>query len=279
MADRADELRIAIPDYRPRPMTDSTTAIEDAIDVLTGRDEVLVFTGAGISTESGIPDFRGPDGVWTKVDPDEFTLQRYLEREETRIASWRRRADAPFLDAVPNRAHHALVELWGGGHMVGCVTQNIDGLHQRAGLPSASVVELHGNVRHTVCMDCGRRYPTVEVLERVDAGEADPRCEACGGILKVGAIFFGEMMPTDELARAHDMAERADSVLVIGSTLSVFPAAGIPLVVVEAGHPMVIVNQGETEFDGLAEVKVDMAAGDAVPPIVAGLTRHWRAGA
>jgi NAD-dependent deacetylase len=247
-----------------------------AVDALQGRTRILVFTGAGVSTESGIPDFRGPDGVWTKVDPEEFTFERYVERTETRVRSWRQRADSHVLDAVPNRAHHAITDLWRSELMVGCVTQNIDGLHQRAGLPDEAVVELHGNARQTVCLGCGSKTGTHVVMERVDAGEADPRCPSCDGILKVDVVFFGEVMPSAALARGHAMADAADAVLVVGSTLSVFPAAYIPLEVAGAGRPLVILNQGATEFDDLAAVTIDASAGDALPRIVAGVTEARR---
>ena len=246
-------------------------ALDSAVAALARCERLLVFTGAGISTESGIPDFRGPDGVWTKVDPEEFTIDRYISRAETRISSWQRRNDSGFLGAIPNRAHHALVDLWDTGRMGGCVTQNIDGLHQMAGLPAQAVVELHGNARTTSCLDCGQRTATDAVVVRVEAGDADPACLVCGGILKVDVVFFGEDLPVGELARAHDLAEVADGVLVIGSSLSVFPAALIPLAVVEAGGPMVIVNQGATDFDSLAVATIDSPAGDAVPSIVAAL--------
>jgi NAD-dependent deacetylase len=246
--------------------------IRRAITALTGRTNVLVFTGAGISTESGIPDFRGPDGVWTRVDPAEFTYQRYVDRAETRKASWRHRAASHVLDAEPNDAHRAVVTLWEANRVVGCVTQNIDGLHQRAGLPDDAVVELHGNAHNTICLGCGGLVATRDVMARVEGGDEDPLCLGCGGILKADVVFFGEDMPVLELARSHDMAAAADAALVVGSTLSVFPAAYVPLAVVEAGHPMVIVNQGATEFDELAEVTVDMPAGEALPRIVAGVT-------
>jgi NAD-dependent deacetylase len=247
--------------------------IARAVEALTGRTNVLVFTGAGVSTESGIPDFRGPSGVWTRVDPAEFTYDRYVESADTRRASWRHRAASHVLDAEPNPAHHAIVELWEANRIVGCVTQNIDGLHQKAGLPAEVVVELHGNAALTTCLGCGAGLPTSTVMERVDAGDDDPHCHECGGILKAAVVFFGEAMPVGEMERSHDMAVAADAVLVVGSTLSVFPAAYIPLAVVEAGHPMVIVNRGPTEFDGLADATVDMPAGEALPAIVAALTR------
>lgn len=230
-----------------------------------------MFTGAGISTESGIPDFRGPDGVWTRVDPDEFTIDRYLERRETRVASWRNRGESGVLDAIPNPGHEALVRLWEAGKMLGCVTQNIDGLHQAAGLPEETVVELHGNARHTICTGCRLRSDTTEIIARVDAGDDDPHCDRCASPLKVDVVFFGEAMPVDAMLRSHDLADRADAVIVIGSTLSVFPAAYIPLAVVDNGHPMVIVNRGATEFDRLATATVEAAAGEALPAIVAGI--------
>jgi len=247
--------------------------IAAAVDALVGSTSLLVFTGAGISTESGIPDFRGPDGVWTRVDPDEFTIDRYLERRETRVASWRNRDESGVLDAIPNPGHEALVRLWESGRMQGCVTQNIDGLHQAAGLPEEAVVELHGNARHAICTGCRHRSDTTDILARVEAGDDDPHCDRCGSPLKVDVVFFGEAMPVDAMLRSHQLAERADAVLVVGSTLSVFPAAYIPLAVVDNGHPMVIVNQGATDFDSLATVTVETAAGAAVPAIVNGLLR------
>jgi NAD-dependent deacetylase len=247
------------------------SAVEPAVAALEGRERILVFTGAGISTESGIPDFRGPDGVWTKVDPAEFTLERYLSSADTRRASWQRRTRSGALDAAPNRGHEAVVRLWETGRMVGCVTQNIDGLHTAAGLPDEAVVEVHGNARTTSCLDCGATLPTTEVAERVAAGDDDPACEECGGILKVDVVYFGEMLPDDAMAQAFEWSAHADAVLAIGSTLGVFPAASVPLDVVRAGHPMVIVNRGATEMDALATVIVQGAAGETLPELVAHL--------
>jgi NAD-dependent deacetylase len=242
--------------------------ITDAAQALNGCSSILVFTGAGISTESGIPDFRGPDGVWTKVDPEEFTYSRYLANPDTRSRGWAMRAESGVLDAMPNAAHHAIVELWDGGLMIACVTQNIDGLHQAAGLPDNAVIELHGSAHNTICVSCGSRQPTVLVLERVAGGEDDPICTDCGGILKPDVIFFGEMMPGREMMRAAMAAGEADAVLAVGSTLSVFPAANVPLEVAEAGHPFVIVNRGPTELDDVATVRVDGPAGELLPGIV-----------
>jgi NAD-dependent deacetylase len=232
---------------------------------------ILVFTGAGISTESGIPDFRGPHGVWTKVDPDEFTLDRYLRYPDTRRRSWQMRMNSGALAATPNAAHRAVVALWGTGRMLGCVTQNIDGLHQKAGLPADTVIELHGNAGQTVCLGCGDRQPTEAVLRRVDAGEADPSCLLCGGILKVAVVYFGEMLPADATERAFHLAAEADAVLAVGSTLSVYPAAYVPYQVARRGRPLIILNQGTTDLDHLAAVRIDAPAGTALPELVAAL--------
>jgi len=242
--------------------------LEAAANVLAGKQRILVYTGAGISTESGIPDFRGPDGVWTKIDPAEFTFQRYLASAETRRKSWDRRGKSGVLDAVPNSAHDAVVDLWRSGRMVGCVTQNIDGLHRKAGLPDDALVEVHGNARDTVCLGCDARLPTTEVASRVAGGEEDPACTDCGGILKVDVVFFGEPMPEMAMRIGHQWAGRADAVLAVGSTMGVFPAAYIPLGVVESGRPMVLLNRGDTEMDDLATVKLEGAAGEILPELV-----------
>lgn len=242
-----------------------------AVELLEGRTDILVFTGAGISTESGIPDFRGPQGVWTRVDPDEFTFQRYLTRSETRRKRWAMAVESPLRHARPNRAHRAVVDLWEAGRMVGCVTQNIDGLHQAAGLPAEAVVEVHGNARRTRCLDCGAEWPTEEVLARVEAGEEDPACPECAGILKTTTISFGQLMPEEEMERAYRMADRADAVLSVGSTLSVYPAAFVPLQAARRGVPFVVVNLGPTEQDRAADVKLEEPAGEVLPRLVAAL--------
>jgi len=195
-------------------------SIERAIELLRDCSNILVFTGAGISTESGIPDFRGPDGVWTKVDPEEFTIQRYLANPETRRRSWAMRADGGMLDASPNDGHRAITDLWEAERLVGLVTQNIDGLHVAAGFPVDAIAEVHGNVRTTSCIECGDRMETGTVLERLEAGEEDPACLECGGILKVDVVMFGEAMPEREMTKAMAMAMVADAALSVGSTLS-----------------------------------------------------------
>ena len=250
--------------------------VRRAIDTLSDRERILVFTGAGISTESGIPDFRGPNGLWKRLDPADFTYERYLIDEGFRIESWHRRFDSPLLGARPNPAHRAVTDLWTAGRSVGCVTQNVAGHHHAAGLPQQAIVELHGNAGRIHCVSCGSAPPFDEVRERWRSGEPDPHCETCGGILKTHVVFFGEDMPATEVERAWAMVEEADAVLVVGSTLSVYPAAFVALDVADRGEPMVIVNRGSTEHDGRATAQVDGNAGEVLPPIVADViaSRH-----
>lgn len=245
--------------------------VASAARILADKQRILIFTGAGISTDSGIPDFRGPNGVWTRVDPAEFTLSRFLQNPETRRRSWQMRKESGILDAEPNGAHIALVKLWESGRMLAVVTQNIDGLHQRSGLPSRAVIELHGNAHLAVCVECRDQTPTREVLDRVAAGETDPACRECGGILKPDVVLFEEAMPILEMSRAMHLAYDADAVISIGSTLGVYPAAAVPMRAAETGAALVIVNQGETELDDLADVIVPGPTGEVIPALVATL--------
>ena len=245
--------------------------IERAGSLLSGAVRILVFTGAGISTESGIPDFRGPDGLWTTVDPDDFTITRYLSSSAARKRSWARWSSSPIRDARPNAAHLAVTQLGRMGRLAGCVTQNIDGLHQAAGLPDRLVVEVHGNVWTVRCLVCPAEWPTAEVFGWVEAGDEDPHCPRCTGIIKLTVISFGQSMPAGEMNRAHAMARRADAVVAVGTTLSVWPAAEIPLIAASRGVPFVIVNVGPTEFDDRADVKVEHPAGEAMTRLVASL--------
>lgn len=251
------------------------TDVKAAIEVLQETDQILVYTGAGISTESGIPDFRGPNGLWTKVDPDDFTIERYVRNPEVRINSWRMHAAGELWGArstvTPNRGHEAIVDLDRAGRLAGCVTQNVDGLHLVSGLDESKVAELHGNVRKVVCLGCDVTWPTDEVLLWVDAGDEDPVCPHCGGILKTSTVMFGELLPEAEMSKAWMFASQADSVLVVGSTVGVWPAADIPISMAREGKPMVIVNLGPTEADHLATVRIEAAAGEALPRIVSGV--------
>ena len=243
--------------------------IEAAAALLHGSTRILIFTGAGVSTESGIPDFRGPDGLWKKVDPDDFTIARYLSSAGARKRSWIRWSTSPLRHARPNAAHRAVTELAGMGRLEGCVTQNIDGLHQAAGLPDELTVEVHGNVWSVLCLVCPARWPTEEVFARVESGNKDPHCPHCGGIIKLTVISFGQAMPAGEMNRAYAMASHADGVVAVGTTLSVWPAAYIPLAAARRGVPFVIINMGPTDLDSSADVAVEQPAGKAMTRLVA----------
>lgn len=242
--------------------------IERAADLLRGSSRLLVFTGAGVSTESGIPDFRGPDGLWNTVDPDDFTFRRYLESAGTRRRSWLRWSTSPLRRARPNRAHLAVTELARLGRLAGCVTQNIDGLHRAAGLDDRLLVEVHGNVWKVRCLACPEEWPTEAVFDRVEAGEEDPHCPRCGGLIKLTVISFGQAMPAGEMHRGYAMAQAADAVLAVGTTLSVWPAADIPLAAARRAVPFVIVNLGPTDCDDVCDLKLETPAGSTMERIV-----------
>lgn len=264
---------VQLPGRRTHPPTSirprmSADLIEHAARLLRPSKRLLVVTGAGISTESGIPDFRGPDGLWKNVDPDDFSFERYLESSEVRHRSWTRWSTSPLRQANPNQGHLAICELAQRRKLIGCVTQNIDGLHRAAGLSDELLVEVHGNVWKTRCLICESEWPTATVFERVDQGEHDPHCPHCGGIIKLTVISFGQEMPADELSRGYAMARQADAVLAVGTTLSVWPAADIPLTAARRGASLVIVNQGETDFDPIADLKLDTPSGPTLTRLV-----------
>ncbi|MDJ0960581.1 MAG: Sir2 family NAD-dependent protein deacetylase [Acidimicrobiia bacterium] len=243
-----------------------------AARVLADRRQILVYTGAGISTESGIPDFRGPSGIWKTADPADYTLQRYLADAEFRREAWDRRFTSSVLrEARPNRAHDAVTRLWKSGRVIGVVTQNIDGLHEASGLARDSIAELHGNAHGVMCTGCDARPGQDTVFERWNAGDLDPHCLDCGAVLKSTTVYFGEMLPESEFARASLWAAMADAVIAIGTTLGVYPAAYIPQEVVSRGEPFVLVNRGETEMDREATVRLDGTAGDLMPDLVTAL--------
>lgn len=250
-----------------------STPLDRAAEVLGASEQVLVFSGAGLSTESGIPDFRGPDGLWTKVDPDDFNIDRYVVNRELRVRGWRMHADGELWGArstvTPNPGHRAIVELFQAGRLAGVVTQNVDGLHHRSGLPDDVVAELHGNVRNSHCLSCKTGWPTETVLEWVDEGADDPACPACGGVVKTDTIMFGETLPEDEVRQASIFLAVSDAVLVVGSTVSVWPAADIVMRAVGQSKPLVVINKGSTEVDHLATVKLDAGIGEVLPGLVA----------
>ncbi|WP_040837316.1 SIR2 family NAD-dependent protein deacylase [Nocardia brevicatena] len=229
-----------------------------------------VLTGAGISTDSGIPDFRGPRGVWTKDPMAEllFTYDNYLADPTVRERSWVARRDNPAWNAEPNAAHVALVELERAGRTVTIITQNIDRLHQRAGSTPQRVLEIHGNMFDVVCVECDYRSSMTVTLERVAAGEADPPCPDCGGVLKAGTIMFGQALDTRTLLKATLVAETSDIFLAVGTSLQVEPAASLCGRAVAAGADLVIVNAEPTPYDSIATEVVRESIGEALPRLV-----------
>lgn len=232
-------------------------------------ERIVGLTGAGISTDSGIPDFRGPNGVWTRDPKAEklFTLQNYLADPEVRRLAWRNRLDSPAWRARPNSGHRAFVTLERRGKLHTLVTQNIDELHQRAGLDPAKVVEIHGTMRKVVCMSCGDRGEMAPVLDRVRGGEDDPACSVCGGILKSATISFGQNLVEADLVRAQAATASSDLLLAVGSTLTVHPAAGLVPIAKQAGARVVIVNADETPYDGVADAVLRGSISEVLPAI------------
>jgi NAD-dependent deacetylase len=221
---------------------------------------IVAFTGAGISTESGIPDFRSPGGIWSRMQP--ITYQEFIASEEARLEDWRRRLtmNDQLAQAEPNIGHRALASLVRSGKGLGVVTQNIDGLHQRSGVPAERLVELHGNATRGQCLDCRTSMPLEEVRAAIAATGAGPRC-ACGGLVKAAVVSFGQAMPEREMARAAEWAGMCDLCLAIGSSLVVHPAATIPLLARHAGARLVIVNREATPLDEAADLVVHSAIG------------------
>lgn len=229
---------------------------------------MVFLTGAGISTESGIPDFRGPDGTWTKFNPEDFTFQKFLTRHETRVVTWQRFRDNPAHDAMPNAAHQALVELERLGKVDRLITQNIDGLHQLAGSSASRVIEIHGTMRWVACLDCQKRYAAAEILDRVRSGIEVPQCDDCGGWLKSATISFGQPMPAQAMAEASAAAQRSKLFVVVGSSLVVYPAVDLPVQAVRAGARLAIVNASETALDPYADLILPGQAGTILPAVV-----------
>ena len=231
---------------------------------------LVVLTGAGISTDSGIPDFRGPQGVWTRDPQAEklATLQNYLADPDVRKRSWQSRLDSPAWQAKPNAGHRALVVLERRGLLDTLITQNVDGLHQMAGSSPDRVIEIHGTMREVNCLSCGERAPMERALARVRAGEEDPACRTCGGILKSATISFGQALVQADLARAGQAARRSDLMLAVGTKLSVWPIAGVVPAARDAGARVVIVNAEPTEMDEMAHAVLRGSISTILPEIV-----------
>jgi len=238
-------------------------------DLIVKAKKVVVFTGAGISTESGIPDFRSPGGIWERFDPRDFTYQKFLSDPEGRKKMWQVYREGLMTGAKPNPAHHAIAELYEMGKLDCVITQNVDYLHQQAGMPDDRVFELHGNNEWIKCLDCGRRYRFEQIRARLDAGEGAPDCEVCHGILKPEVVFFGESLPVEVLETATERSHSCDLCIVIGSTLVVYPAAYMPMYAVSSGAKLVIINLSETPMDSQADVLIRTKAGEAMTLVVA----------
>lgn len=235
---------------------------------------IVVFTGAGISTESGIPDFRSPGGVWSKYRTVMF--QEFMSSRDGRVEYWRQKREGypDFQRAKPNAAHEAIVELHRMGRLLGLITQNIDGLHAEAGTPPEKMVEMHGNNRRVRCMACGDIMTMESALERMDAGDDAPDCLKCGGPLKPDTISFGQQMPAREMSLAHEWSTGCDLFIVIGSSLVVEPAASFPVIASRSGAKLLFVNMTPTPLDALADCLLHGAAGELFPRAVRGKAKN-----
>ena len=237
-------------------------------EMISGATRAVVFTGAGISTESGIPDFRSPNGIWSKTTPIYF--DEYMRSEEARREAWRRKfaVDETIDVAQPNVGHAAIAALVRRGIVSAVITQNIDGLHQASGVPDDKIIELHGNGTYATCLDCGQRYELADI-KRDFVGEGKlPVCESCDGLVKSATISFGQAMPETPMVRAHEEALASDLFIAIGSSLVVYPAAGFPLVAKETGAALVILNREPTPLDGDADLVINAEIGPTLKHVV-----------
>lgn len=234
---------------------------------INSAQRIVVLTGAGISTDSGIPDFRGPKGVWTLNPKAErmSDIRYYVADPEVRRLSWQSRLAHPAWTAAPNAGHHAIVELEKRGKLHALITQNIDGLHQHAGVSAERVIEVHGTLHRVICLSCGWRGPMQQTLDRVRAGEEDPLCLECDGLLKSDTISFGQQLIPEVIERAMNVAAEGDLFIAIGSTLQVYPVAAAVPKALDAGARLVIINAGETQFDDVADAVVRMPIGEVLP--------------
>ena len=249
---------------------DLESAVDRLMELVEGARVIVPFTGAGISTECGIPDFRSPGGLWTKNKPIPF--DEFLASQEMRDEAWRRRfaMDAQFSAARPGRGHLALASLYRAGKAPAVITQNIDNLHQSSGIPTEHVIELHGNNSYASCLDCGKRYELTWVRQRFnDARERSPDCPDCGGHIKTATISFGQAMPEREMRRAEQLTLDCDLFLAVGSSLVVWPAAGFPLMAKRNGARLAIVNREATDFDEMADLVVRADIGTALSRFIA----------
>jgi NAD-dependent deacetylase len=239
-------------------------------DLVAASKHIVVFTGAGISTESGLPAFRSPGGIWTRFDPDEFTIDKFIESEETRRKTWKFFGIGDTISgARPNKAHVAIFELEQLGRLDCVITQNIDYLHQKAGCPPEKVFELHGTMQWARCLNCGKRYDMELIRRRLkEADQQVPECDVCLGILKPDVIYFGEGLPQEALMKAVERAQNCDLFIIIGSSLTVYPAAYMPFYAVESGAKLVVINVTMTHCDDKAEVVIKSMAGPVMERVL-----------
>ena len=242
---------------------DAHASLDQLRKMLDASERAVVFTGAGISTESGIPDFRSPGGLWTRYQPIDF--REFISSEEARIETWRRKIaiDEAVSRAEPNRGHRAIAHLVAQGKVSSVITQNIDGLHQRSGIPDEQVIELHGNGTYAACLDCAKRYELAEIFAEFKKTEQPPVCD-CGGFIKSATISFGQAMPFEPMRRAQAESKSCDLFIAIGSSLVVYPAAGFPMVAKQNGSRLVILNRDPTDLDYLADLVLNLEIGSTL---------------
>ena len=249
--------------------SDLRSGVERLGDMIAAARSIVPFTGAGISTECGIPDFRSPGGLWTRNRPIAF--DEFVASQEARDESWRRRfaMEVTFAAAKPGRGHRALASLYRAGKIPAVITQNIDNLHQTSGISASDVVELHGNTTYATCLSCACRYELAWVREKFEGnGRSAPDC-ACGGHIKTATVSFGQSMPAEAMQRAEDLSRSCDLFIAIGSSLVVWPAAGFPLTAKRNGAALVIINREPTDFDDVADLVVHHDIGDVLEPFIA----------
>jgi len=244
--------------------------ISKARELIQSSEKILAFCGAGLSTESGIPDFRSPGGLWSRYDPKDFYFDRILNNEKAREIYWKMSTEAWDLirDAKPNQGHLTLKRLEDQGRLLCIVTQNIDHLHHKAGNSEDKIIEIHGTAVTVSCLQCGKRLPRDEIHERVKAGVRVPYCDSCGGILKPDTISFGQPMPQDKMQKALQYARMCDLCLVLGSSLVVYPAADIPMEAIRNGAKIIIINRDSTPLDSYADVVINASIGEVLSQIV-----------
>jgi NAD-dependent deacetylase len=249
-------------------MMDFNSRQQILLEAINAASNIIVFTGAGISTESGVPDYRSPGGLWHKFEP--IMYEDFLSSEETRREDWRRRfiLNDEFNKAEPNDGHRAIVELQAQDKLLRVITQNVDGLHQRSGISDGNIVELHGNCTYATCLNCSKPYSLQQCHDKIETTDRSPVCEECGGLLKVAVINFGQAMPLEEMMQAEEDTKNCDLFLVLGSSLQVYPAAALPQIAKRNGAELIIINRDPTPLDHLADLVLNAELGKSLQPLI-----------